>query len=570
MKRKKILLLASAFNGFTQKAYTSLAPDHDTYVDLSLSEEYMREQIGKIQPDLIICPFLKDRIPEDIWRKYLCIIIHPGIIGDRGPSSLDWAISQNLSKWGVTALEASEDMDAGDIWATREFDLPERRKSFVYNKLVAVHGLSVIDEVVEKFCQGQFKPTPLSSLQGQCLGELRPLMKQSDRKINWSTDSSKDIVRKINAADGFPGVLDSLFEQEVFLFGASCLDEAFHQVCQGFRPGTVVAKHHESVCLASIDGGVWVSHLKKKKQGAESHFKQPASLLLKDQLMNVPDIFDLATYPQPVPTGADDTFYEEANQIGYLRFDFYNGAMSTSQCHRLAEQLELALNADTKALVLRGGEVFWSNGINLNTIEAAEHPASEAWDNINAMDDVIELILRATHKPVLAFVDGNAGAGGVFLAMACDRVYLKDTVILNPHYKTMGLFGSEFWTLTLQERLGNAEEAKTLVEKCLPMNAQESLRRNLVDGVFDDFDAFNAQIKQVMLDGESIKQSKKLRLEAVDLDRIRSAELAQMRENFFEDSLGFTKKRHNFVYKRKPKSFCLGEKIVKQCRSVSR
>ena len=55
---------------------------------------------------------------------------------------------------------------------------------------------------------------------------------------------------------------------------------------------------------------------------------------------------------------------------------------------------------------------------------------------------------------VVVAVGGNAGAGGVMLALGADRVVLRDGVVLNPHYRTMGLFGSEYWTYVLPRRIG--------------------------------------------------------------------------------------------------------------------
>lgn len=52
----------------------------------------MRNGVDEFQPDLIICPTLMKAIPEDIYKKIKCLIVHPGIKGDRGPSSIDWAI----------------------------------------------------------------------------------------------------------------------------------------------------------------------------------------------------------------------------------------------------------------------------------------------------------------------------------------------------------------------------------------------------------------------------------------------------------------------------------------------
>jgi putative two-component system hydrogenase maturation factor HypX/HoxX len=47
-------------------------------------------------------------------------VVHPGIVGDRGPSALDWAIRRASANWGVTVLQANAEMDGGD-------DLGERR-----------------------------------------------------------------------------------------------------------------------------------------------------------------------------------------------------------------------------------------------------------------------------------------------------------------------------------------------------------------------------------------------------------------------------------------------------------
>jgi putative two-component system hydrogenase maturation factor HypX/HoxX len=39
-------------------------------------------------------------------------------------------------------------------------------------------------------------------------------------RINWSEDSTDTIVQKIRAADGFPGVQDTLLDLPVYLYGA--------------------------------------------------------------------------------------------------------------------------------------------------------------------------------------------------------------------------------------------------------------------------------------------------------------------------------------------------------------
>ena len=59
-----------------------------------------------------------------------------------------------------------------------------------------------------------------------------------------------------------------------------------------------------------------------------------------------------------------------------------------------------------------------------------------------------------THLTVAA-LQGNAAAGGVFLALAADRVLARSGIVLNPHYRNMGnLYGSEYWTYLLPRRVG--------------------------------------------------------------------------------------------------------------------
>ena len=80
---------------------------------------------------------LTTAIPEDVWRSHTCLIVHPGPPGDRGPSSLDWAVQQGAPAWGVTVLEAVAEMDAGDVWASGPFPVSEVGKSELYRGEVA-------------------------------------------------------------------------------------------------------------------------------------------------------------------------------------------------------------------------------------------------------------------------------------------------------------------------------------------------------------------------------------------------------------------------------------------------
>ena len=106
--------------------------------------------------------------------------------------------------------------------------------------------------------------------------------------------------------------------------------------------------------------------------------KLPATQVLGPLLRGVPKA------PLPIDAPADyrtfrEIVYTEEDQVGYLSFDFYNGAMSTSQCYRLRDAFLHARARPTRVIVLLGGTDFWSNGIHLNAIEASTDPAMESW-----------------------------------------------------------------------------------------------------------------------------------------------------------------------------------------------
>jgi len=216
------------------------------------------------------------------------------------------------------------------------------------------------------------------------------------------------------------------------------------------------------------------------------------------------------------------------------------------------------VTADTRVLVLRGGETF-SNGLHLNVIEAAADPEAEAWRNINAINDVCLEIITCTEQLVVASLAGNAGAGGVMLALGADRVILRDGVVLNPHYAAMGLFGSEYWTYVLPRRVGR-DHARRLTRACLPVGAAEAVEIGLVDEVLPaDRRAFEeavvAYAHQLAASDryDDLLTAKHTTLEAdtrsLPLDAYRVHELAEMRADIFDDRHGFSSARLAFVSK---------------------
>ena len=148
------------------------------------------------------------------------------------------------------------------------------------------------------------------------------------------------------------------------------------------------------------------------------------------------------------------------------------------------------------------------------------------------------------------------------MALGADRVIARDGVVLNPHYRTMGLYGSEYWTYVLPRRVGPTT-AIDLTRQCLPIGAARSridrARRR-------DAARSTGRVRGAVLDhapqlaGRRDYQrllDEKRAARAADeqrkpLDAYRAEELAEMSRDIFDDRYGFTTARHAFVTKQKP------------------
>ncbi len=548
----RVLLLCSAFNGLSQRAWLALrARGHEVSVELAIDAATMCSAVRLFEPDLIICPFLRERVPAEVWGRVRTIIIHPGPKGDRGPSSLDWAITDGAPRWGVTALQAVEEMDAGPIWGTRTFPIDDDPpvKSGLYNGPVADAAIELIGEVVAQAADAAFTPEPLDERAPDVVGTLRPAMRAADRQISWSDDTAT-IVRRIRAADGSPGVRTTLGGVSLAVF------DAHPGPALRGAPGTVSRRHHDAVLVHTGDGTVWIGQARVADHGV----KLPAAMALRGRLGGVPATVLPLDDPNTLG-GRREIGYRRDGDVGVVSVDVYNGALSSGQCRRLTAALRHAATQDTKVLLIRGGDVF-CNGIHLNVIHAAPSPVMEAWRNINAIDDVCREIIGCTGQLVVTSLRGSAGAGGVIMALGADQVVARDGVVLNPHYRTMGLFGSEYWTYVLPRRVGPAA-ARDLTGACLPIGAADALAMGLVDAVlpgapaaFDDRVLDHAHELAACRDRGRLLAEKRAARAADEqrkpLAAYRAEELAEMSRDIFDDRHDFAAARQAFVTKQKP------------------
>jgi len=381
------------------------------------------------------------------------------------------------------------------------------------------------------------------------------MMRQPDRAIDWPCDDSATVLRKLRAGDGFPGVASALFGQPCHLF-----DGWLEDTLRG-TPGEVLARREGALCVGCVDRAVWVGHVKRP-----GSIKLPATHAFAAESQAVPEV-PLPGWWRVPNTTWQDIAYDEAEGVGTLHFEFYNGAMSTRQCERLRAALAWAKQRPVRVLVLAGGHDFWSNGIHLNVIEAASlaggSAADASWHNINVMNDLALEVINTPAQITVAAVGGNTGAGGCFLARAADLMWVRAGVLLNPHYKNMGnLYGSEYWTYLLPRRVGLAQ-AKAIMRNRQPLPAQQAVVIGLADACLAGDRATFAQgvadqalalargvgLGERIADKNATRQADEA---AKPLAAYRAEEMAQMQRNFYGFDPSYHIARHHFVYKTLP------------------
>ena len=538
----KILLIISSFNSLSQSVYCKLQElEHKVFIKFAISKELMIEVVQEINPDIVFCPFLKQFIPNEIFENYPTFVLHPGIIGDRGHNSLDNAINDEVKQWGVVILKANEILDGGDIYAQSNFIMREESsKASIYRNEVTQATLKALEQFLQNYQNEDFIPTK------QILNPIHKNLSQENRKINWQKDNTKQILKKINMSDSTPGVKDEILGVECYLFSAFIED-----TLRG-KTKEILAKRDGAICIGTIDGAIWILQIQEL-----GSFKLPATYVLKDKIKGIEE--------KRIPLVIEDerkSFYElrvqRKDEIAYLYFNFHNGAMTSTQCIKLKYAIEY-LKEECKVLVLMGADDFFSNGIHLNILEDSKKQGEDGWSNINAMNEAVKAVLLCDEIITVASFNKNSGAGGVFLGLACDYAISSENTIFNPHYKTLGLSGSEYHTFILPKRVGQTK-SKELLENCLPINANYAKKINMIDEVypFEDYQEKLEIFCENLLKNEDTfeefidRKKDILEQELPLMEECKEKELQIMYDEFWQKSSSFHTLRYDFVHKIKP------------------
>lgn len=248
LANKKCLFLCSAFNGLSQKFWVNFAPlFKQSHLMLGINPA----AIKAFQPDLIICPFLGEFIPDQIWSVIPCFVVHPGPADEAGPSVLNWAILEGKTDWAVAIIQADAHWDAGPVWAQGKFKLPLASLSSIYRQQISDTALQLLPLALGRYYSDK---NPLLT--------VPPVYKmritQEQLRITWDRPTA-EIIKKIHAGDSQPGAPAMIGDNHYLLFGAQTGESALF-LC-GSSPGEIIRQQDGQICVGTLDGSVWIARM---------------------------------------------------------------------------------------------------------------------------------------------------------------------------------------------------------------------------------------------------------------------------------------------------------------------
>ncbi|WP_028864781.1 formyltransferase family protein [Psychromonas aquimarina] len=265
---KKCLFLCTAFNGLSQKFWVNFSP---LFKESRLMVGIDPAAVQVFQPDLIICPFLDNYIPEQIWSSTPCFIVHPGPPDEAGPSALNWAILEGRTNWSVCIIQANEQWDAGPVWAQAEFKLPTASLSSIYRQQISDLAVQILPlALTHYYCAQQPLLTPPP--------RYRKRISQQQLSIEWDQPTAA-IIKKIHAGDSQPGAPAVIENNHYLVYGARSGESVY--CLKDIQPGEIIRHRDGQICVSTLDGCLWISRMARLTENIKI---RPQELLAQSEI----------------------------------------------------------------------------------------------------------------------------------------------------------------------------------------------------------------------------------------------------------------------------------------------
>lgn len=175
----------------------------DVMQPANINEDTFAQQLRSLSPDCIAVVAFGQFLSDKIIRlpKYGCINIHASLLPKyRGAAPVNWAIIQGETITGVTAMQMTTRMDAGDIIAQKTTPISPEETAGELERRLACLGAELLIETLGLIESGNATYVK----QNDELATFAPKLKKEDGLIQWDMETQKvhNLIRGVTPAPG--------------------------------------------------------------------------------------------------------------------------------------------------------------------------------------------------------------------------------------------------------------------------------------------------------------------------------------------------------------------------------
>lgn len=207
------------------------------------------EQLQSWQPDLIVVAAYGRILPTTILTlpPLGCINVHASLLPKyRGAGPIQWAIANGESETGITIMQVSEPMDAGDILLQKAIPIAATDTGGSLHDKLARLGAEALQEAIALLKAGRLTPRQ----QNEAEVTQAPLIQKDDGRVDWHLAAAV-IERRVRAFNPWPSAYATLNGKLLKIFAAQV--EHAPRPSQA-APGTIIEVTPVSMSVATGNG----------------------------------------------------------------------------------------------------------------------------------------------------------------------------------------------------------------------------------------------------------------------------------------------------------------------------
>jgi methionyl-tRNA formyltransferase len=222
------------------------------------------------EPDLIVTVAFGRLLPPVILKlpPFGCINLHASYLpAYRGAAPIHRAVIDGAEFSGVSVIEMSPELDAGDIIAREKENISPFDTAGMLHDRLAARGASLLLKAIDALAKGTAESYP----QDSALATYAPMLGPEDEELDWR-NCSVDIYNRIRGLNPWPGAYTTFQGRRLKVWRAARPEPAG---TDGKRqpPGTILAVEENSLTVATGDGSISLIDLQpagKKPMNAAS------------------------------------------------------------------------------------------------------------------------------------------------------------------------------------------------------------------------------------------------------------------------------------------------------------